>query len=1432
MFPDVDFCHDPGQICAGQNSVPLRWISGMYHWMENVQKYDRDGFKYMDELTRYVNEDLLGTDFFDKVTKIHLRGCHEEGCSDISITDMDDRLRAFEKVMALLGLQFGSHAEAEPPFVAFPGQQQPTPPPTVIPEELEVTTDRPTPAPIEMTETLIVPVNVFLTGTPDGVNMTNDEQKIFEGLLYDMLVPRLGTVNVKVVDVVTDHQIPNPEDLNGELLSFESETQSLVFGDRKPVLQAVMNVTVSYAPPEPEGLRDWSIYVKSWIESFGTTMVEIFTSPQHIQHPQTTSKFWDDLTDVSSTNIDPPNTEPTSSPTPEPEPVIIYPDNSANTYIIAGVSAGVGLAICAFCVCFCMKLRQFRKLQAEERERKLRWLDDEESYVPEGKAFADPFALPTSSEPLEKVTEDDNYSSGSDSHTDDSASSNGEEQEESVYTNDQSAAQSQSYYSEDMEASNYEEKSAYEEEQSYVSEGASMYSKSTYGEETSSALRSRGFASRASGRLSEEEGSYYTQSLESTAPVSEEEQMKQFDDIVERVLADDPTLKHVVLDGRTQIAGHDYTSEELWNALVSNNHVKHLSLRECNMVDEDAASLSLALGDNTSITHIWLGDNEITSEGVECEKTLVIVGWYLIISVLNTRFTNPFLSPCLLDLIATLESNQTIVLLDLLGNPDIDPALEEEVRAILDPRENAYIAELMERVRDNDPTLTELNLGSMGIGLRKDVLSMFDVLRGNNHIQVIDLSRNEIDDDCVSSISLALLDNTSVTHLNLGDNVISSEGAEHLIGILDSNKTLKDINLNGNMVEPEILDEINAMMIERRPSLVECVVSNDPNVTELNLNGINLVESSQTDQLIEGLAKNTNVTLLSLDNTEMDDTLVATLSLALVDNTGITHLSLRDNLITSEGCEYLLGTLDTNVTISHLDLDGNQIDKHLMEEIDAILSQRQTQAGSLSMADEVPLSDILDRVKSNDPTLKEVLLDNRQLAASNQAELLFDYIAGNTVVKKLSLCNNDIEDTLAAALSLALVDNATINQVLLSDNKITSEGCEYLLGTLDTNTTVCYIELSGNLIEDRLMDEIDAINEERYENISYATSVSGSRASQSMATSISGSASRSRAASSAARSASRSGASGSTTSRSRAQSTVSGSVSRRSGASSGSRAQSTGTSSVASRSNTTPRSVASRSNATSRSGKSNQVDMTNPPMHEVPEESDAEIQKRKAIMEIMKDNSIPWNEKNQRIIEAQKKFYAPNRKDDSQAAAEDDAGSCEELINKILENDKKIVKVDLDGQELGRERETALFEALAQNNCVTSLSLVNCQIGNDGAAELKDALQNNSTLTYINLEDNQITSNAAQSLITVLKEHNETLQHLELKDNKVRSGLLTTISKLLEKRREGKPSVSSNAQVSPVEVDSSTTSGSKASSSAGMSKSTKSTSRSRGKARR
>lgn len=384
----------------------------------------------------------------------------------------------------------------------------------------------------------------------------------------------------------------------------------------------------------------------------------------------------------------------------------------------------------------------------------------------------------------------------------------------------------------------------------------------------------------------------------------------------------------------------------------------------------------------------------------------------------------------------------------------------------------------------------------------------------------------------------------------------------------------------------------------------------------------------------------------------------------------------------------------------------------------------------------------------------------------HEIEELFDALARNSVVRKVSLCNNGINDSLAAALSLALVDNTCINELFLSDNGITSEGCEYLLGTLDSNTTVSYIDLNGNLIDDRDMDEIDAIN----------TSRANSRANQ-------------------------------------------------------------------------PPLTTSNVDSDNRDTAPTSLDLGKPPMHEVPEESDKELAKRKAIQSIMRDTSTPWAEKNQRILELQQQYFVPKDKNEelpqaANAFDDDDTRSIHALIDRVIDDDHTLVEIKLDGQELGREDETALFEALALNSHVTSLSLVNCRIANEGAAELMDTLKQNSTLTHINLEDNQITSNTALDFISVLKEHNKTLHYLELKDNRVRSGLLSQINKLLEMRRQGisepEPETMmaatvatvSHAQVAPVTskipADAQSATSSRRSGSDGVSKASADTAKARG----
>ena len=723
-------------------------------------------------------------------------------------------------------------------------------------------------------------------------------------------------------------------------------------------------------------------------------------------------------------------------------------------------------------------------------------------------------------------------------------------------------------------------------------------------------------------------------------------------------------------------------------------------------------------------------------------------------------------------MIATLESNQTIVYLDLAGNPDIDPDLENEVKYMLEPREQAHrenndndeVAQLMERVRNNDPALVELDLYGMNLGSREDAMALFDNLAGNTYIEKVDLSQNGLDDDCMSSISLALVENSSIQELILADNAIYSEGAEckcacnkviplhyfspyltivippvDLIGTLDTNTTLLKVDLTGNMVDQNIIEEINATLEQRREAtssrktsklrkILRIINSQDPSFTDVNLDGIDIANAAEQEELIESFGDSI-IQNVSLNDSGIDDLLIAALSLALVDNKTITHVSLRDNNITSEGGEYLLGTLDSNTTITHLDLEGNMIDANLLNEIDAILSLRQQKSRShdRSYANEeksyqsscqgsaMTISGLIEQVQSNDPALTDLSLDNMHVD-TYEIEALFEALAYNTEVVVLSLIGTGVDDTLAAALSLALVENEHITDILLSDNQITSEGCEYLLGTLDSNTTVSYIELSGNPIDEHLMHELESITSSRN------AQTSPSKEAQ------------------------------------EAESNV-------------------------------------------------DFNHSKPPMHEVPEESEAQVAKRKAIMAIMKDSSIPSQEKNQRILELQQQYYVPKDNNDEAPQAQetkngaaDDNNSIHDLIDRVLDNDRKLKEIELNGQELSPDNQKDLFVALAQNRRVKSLSLVNCNIDNEGAGELIKTLGANTTITYVNLEDNQITSNVGLDFMSVLKGYNETLQYLELKDNRVRSGLISQIDKLLEKRRPGYVEPAPVAAVATAEV--------------------------------
>ena len=75
-YPSVDFCKDPEVICSSSQYKELKWVAGMFYWMESVQPYNEGGWSYLDELAKFVEGNMQGTSFIDAVSGIVNRGCH------------------------------------------------------------------------------------------------------------------------------------------------------------------------------------------------------------------------------------------------------------------------------------------------------------------------------------------------------------------------------------------------------------------------------------------------------------------------------------------------------------------------------------------------------------------------------------------------------------------------------------------------------------------------------------------------------------------------------------------------------------------------------------------------------------------------------------------------------------------------------------------------------------------------------------------------------------------------------------------------------------------------------------------------------------------------------------------------------------------------------------------------------------------------------------------------------------------------------------------------------------------------------------------------------------------------------------------------------------------------------------------------------------
>jgi len=107
LYPDVDFCRNPGAICERGSHPELKWVAGFFYWLNAVQTYSSQGWSYLEELKKWVDGgmNLADVNFIDGASGIVNRGCHNPPhCGTGELHGGESRRANFKKVLAAMKL--------------------------------------------------------------------------------------------------------------------------------------------------------------------------------------------------------------------------------------------------------------------------------------------------------------------------------------------------------------------------------------------------------------------------------------------------------------------------------------------------------------------------------------------------------------------------------------------------------------------------------------------------------------------------------------------------------------------------------------------------------------------------------------------------------------------------------------------------------------------------------------------------------------------------------------------------------------------------------------------------------------------------------------------------------------------------------------------------------------------------------------------------------------------------------------------------------------------------------------------------------------------------------------------------------------------------------------------------------------------------------
>ena len=307
-------------------------------------------------------------------------------------------------------------------------------------------------------------------------------------------------------------------------------------------------------------------------------------------------------------------------------------------------------------------------------------------------------------------------------------------------------------------------------------------------------------------------------------------------------------------------------------------------------------------------------------------------------------------------------------------------------------------------------TLTELGLSENKISC-KGVSAIAKAMM-NTTIQKLDVSNNEISNDCTVALSKCLKTNTTLIDLDVSNNSISCKGVSAIAEALQVNSTtLQKLDISNC-----IAGDDGAIAFSK------CLKTNTK-LIELKLSG-NEITSNGISAIVEAMQENNALQKLDISNNKISDNGMLVFSKYLEKNLSLVELNISGNGITCQGACAIAKAMHMNTTLRKLDISNNEILDNGVKAFSKYLN--------------------------TNPPLTELRMSQIGIT-SDGASATAQSLEINNALQKLDVSCNKISDNGATAIRKCLKINTTLAEFNVSRDYFTCKGVLAITEGIQTN---------------------------------------------------------------------------------------------------------------------------------------------------------------------------------------------------------------------------------------------------------------------------------------------------------------------------------------------------------------------------------------------